>query len=183
MNIWFGKLKPAIAPGGGALSLHLDLEMCFYMRLEIEMCLSWMSTFKNVPFSKIEILLTWCDFWIDLQRLKSPRQVNSQQHHKNKNHTIEFSTKSLPSMKTISQVKVDVPKRRQGRGCLCLGANLSRYGDYSIFLLGLAPVYLSNQHPLFLVLPFLVPVPPFGQSTSLPPFLLFPSFQRTTPVT
>ena len=39
MNIWFGKLKPAIAPGGGALSLHLDLEMCFYMRLEIEMCL------------------------------------------------------------------------------------------------------------------------------------------------
>jgi len=32
---------------------------------------------------------------------------------------------------------------------------LSQYGDYSIFLLGLAPVYLSNQHiihPLFLIL-------------------------------
>jgi len=62
MNIWFGKLKPAIAPGAGALSLHPDLEMCFYMGLEIEMCLSQMSTFKNVPFSKIEIILMWCDF-------------------------------------------------------------------------------------------------------------------------
>ena len=56
MNIWFGKLKPAIAPGGGAPSLHPDLEMCFYMGLEIEMCLSQMSIFKNVSFSKIEII-------------------------------------------------------------------------------------------------------------------------------
>jgi len=52
MNIWFGKLKPAIAPGGGALSLHPDLEMCFYMGLEIEMCLSQMSTFKKCAFFK-----------------------------------------------------------------------------------------------------------------------------------
>ena len=37
---------------------------------------------------------------------------------------------------------------------------VSRHGNYSIFLLGLAPVYLSNQHPLslvLLVLSFLVP--------------------------
>ena len=78
MNKWFGKLKSAITPSGEALFLHLDLEMCLYTRLEIEMCLSQMSTFKNVPFSKIEILLTWCDFLIDLQRLKSLRQVNGQ---------------------------------------------------------------------------------------------------------
>jgi len=51
-----------MAPGGGALSLHLDLEMCLYTGLESEMCLSPMSTFKNVPFSKIEIIPTWCDF-------------------------------------------------------------------------------------------------------------------------
>ena len=31
---------------------------------------------------------------------------------------------------------------------------VSRYGDYSIFLPGLAHVYLSNQHPLSLVLSF-----------------------------
>ena len=48
---------------------------------------------------------------------------------------------------------------------------LLRYGDYSIFLLGLAPVYLSNQHSLSFVILFLISVPPLGQSMSLPPFL------------
>jgi len=37
MNIQFGKLRQAITPGGGALSLHM--EMCLYTRLEIKMCL------------------------------------------------------------------------------------------------------------------------------------------------
>ena len=45
--VW--QIKTGNRPGGGALSLHLDLEMCLYTRLEIEMCF-----FQKLP--------TWCDF-------------------------------------------------------------------------------------------------------------------------
>ena len=62
---------------------------------------------------------------------------------------------------------------------------MSRYGDYSIFLLGLAPVYFSNQHPSSLVLLFLVltTAPSFGQSTSPAPFSTVPLVLPVDPVT
>jgi len=53
---------------------------------------------------------------------------------------------------------------------LCYTHILSQYGYYSIALLGLALVYLSNQHHCTLVLLFPVfarPCPTLGQSTSL----------------
>jgi len=61
--------------------------------------------------------------------------------------------------------------------------NVSRYGDYSLFLPGLTHVYLSNQRPLsllLLVLSFLVPT--VGQARRCPCSLVL-SFHRTTPVT
>ena len=82
---------------------------------------------------------------------------------------------SFSVVNCVQEAQRTLPKKRRIR---------SWYRDYSIFLLGLAPVYFSNQRPLSLVLLFLVLVP-----TPLPPLvrhvaatvLLIPSFQRTTP--